>query len=334
MKALITGTTGFIGSHVFKTLCEKGMEVKCLVRKSSKVEQLKKEGAELAYGDLLDKDSLHDAIRGVDIIYHLAGEVYSTEDKNYHLNVIGTKNLLDACLSGNIKKFIYLSSIAAVGPNSGSGVVWDENSPCSPISPYGRSKYEAEQLLLETFRTHGLPVVIIRPPIVYGPRVSRSSRVFMFVHLINRGLYRAVGDGKNLISMCYVDNLIQGILLAGEKEGTEGKIYFIADEKPYTINEIAEAIAREEGVRLSSFHMPIWLANIMAVILSVPSKLLGFVSPLSLDKIREMTSNWVCNISKAERELGYRPITTFEQGIKKTVEWYSAYLKTAHKEQR
>jgi len=285
MKTLITGATGFIGNHVLKALCEKNLDVRCLVRESSKVEQLKKKDVELAYGDLLNRDSLRNATRGIDTIYHLAGEVYSTKDTNYHLNVIGTKNLIEACLADNIKKFVYLSSIAAVGPNTGRDVVWDEKSPCNPISPYGRSKYEAEKLLLQTFRANKFPVVIIRPPIVYGPGVSHSSRVFMFVHLINKGLYRAVGDGRNLISMCYVDNLVHGILLAGQKSAMAGEIYFIADERPYAINEIAEAIAREEGVRLSSFHVPIWLAKIMAIVLSVPSLLFGFVPPLTLDKI-------------------------------------------------
>jgi nucleoside-diphosphate-sugar epimerase len=334
MKILVTGATGFIGSHLLKTLCEKDMEVRCLVRSNSKVEPLKRKRLELVYGDLLKKDSLRNAIKHVDTIYHLAGEVYAAEDRNYHVNVIGTKNLLEVCLSDNIKKFIYVSSIAAVGPNTSRNVVWDENSPCNPISAYGRSKHEAEKLLLETFRIHTLPVAIIRPPIVYGPGVSISSRVFMFLNFIQRGLYRTIGDGKNLISLCYVDNLIHGILLAGEKQDTAGEIYFIADERPYTINEIAEAIAREEGVRLPSSHIPIWLADLMAVLLSVPSKVLGFVPPLSFGKIREMKSNWVCDISKAERELGYRPIMTFEQGIKKTVEWYSTYLKTENKEKQ
>jgi len=329
MRTLVTGATGFIGRHLVNTLYEKGSKIRCLVRGNSHVEHLKREGIELIYGDLSDKDTLQGAVKGIDIIYHLAGEVYSTKSNNYyHVNVIGAKNILESCLSEKIKKFVYLSSTSVTGPNPSRDILLNEKSPCHPITPYGESKYEAERLVLKFYEDHKLPVVIIRPPIVYGPGVSHSSRVFMFLRLIQKGLFRTIGDGNNLISLCYIDNLIHGIMLAGENKVVVGEIYYIADERPYTINEIAQAIAKEEGVKLSGSHIPIWLANILAVTLVIPAKLFGFVSPLSRNTVREVRSNWTCDISKAQRELGYRAIIRFEEGVKKTVEWYREYHKT------
>jgi nucleoside-diphosphate-sugar epimerase len=322
MKSLVTGATGFIGEHLVKALSAQGGEVRCLVRKGGKGERLSKKEIELYYGDLLDRDSLIEAVKGIKIVYHLAGEVYSPKDKDYSINIIGTKNLLEACLAEKIEKFVYLSSIAVVGPNPERNVRENETILCNPISPYGRSKYEAEKLVIETFKIHKLPVIIIRAPIVYGPGVSRSSRVFMFLQLINKGLYRTIGDGNNLISLCYIDNLIQGIMQAGGNNTVGGATYCIADERSYSMNEIAQVIAKEVGVQLPSSHMPIWLAIILAACSAVPAKLFGFIPPLSFDKIKEVKSNWVCDISMAKENLGYKPIIRFEEGIKKTVEWY------------
>lgn len=122
--------------------------------------------------------------------------------------------------------------------------------------------------------------------------------------------------------MCYTDNLIHGILLAAKSKGLEGEIYYIADERPYTINEIAKAVAREEGVKLSLSHIPIWVAATAAIILFIPAKLFGFVSPLSWMTIKEVRNTWTCDISKSQKELGYKPKIGFEEGVKRTVEWY------------
>jgi nucleoside-diphosphate-sugar epimerase len=323
MKVLVTGATGFVGQNLVKILHEEGHEIRCLVRGNSKVDPLKKIGVELAYGELLNKASLPSAVCGIDIVYHLAGEVYAKSAKKfYEVNCIGTKNLLESCVQIELKKFIYLSSIAASGPSPSKDTPVNEESPCTPISDYGRSKYEAEKLVLQYYKIHKLPTIIIRAPIVYGPWDNPSSRVYLFLHFIKKGLFRTVGDGNNLISMCYTDNLIHGILLAAKSKGLEGEIYYIADERPYTINEIAKAVAREEGVKLSLSHIPIWVAATAAIILFIPAKLFGFVSPLSWMTIKEVRNTWTCDISKSQKELGYKPKIGFEEGVKRTVEWY------------
>jgi len=323
MKTLVTGATGFIGTHLVKALVEKGRDVRCLVRKTSNTKKIEELGVELFYGDLLDKQSLQGAVKEIDIIYHLAGEVFASQKERYYqVNLGGLNNLLTSCLKKSVKKIIHFSSNSSVGPNPDRKTSVNEDTPCRPIVPYGKSKLEGEHAIRHFSKEYGLPTVIIRPPVIYGPGVSKSSRVFMFLSLINKGLFRVVGDGENLISLCYIDNLIHGVLLAEAEKKAEGETYFIADERPCSINEIAETIAKEEGKKLPKNHLPIWAANILSIGLMVPSKLFGFTSPLSRYTVTELKYNWFVDISKAKKDLGYKPIVNFNDGVRATVDWF------------
>jgi nucleoside-diphosphate-sugar epimerase len=320
---LVTGATGFIGTHLVKALVEKRRDVRCLVRKTSNTKKIETWDIELFYGDLLDKQSLEEAVKGIDIIYHLAGEVFASQrERYYQVNLDGLNNLLAACLKNSVRKIIHFSSNSSVGPNPDRKIPVNEDTPCRPIVPYGKSKLEGEYAIKHFSKEYGLPTVIIRPPVVYGPGVSQSSRVLTFLNLINKGLFRVVGDGENLISLCYIDNLIHGVLLAEAEKRSEGETYFFADERPYSINEIAETIAREEGKTLPKNHLPTWVAEILSISLMVPSKMFGFTSPLSRDTIKQLKYSWFVDISKAKKELGYRPIVNFNDGIRATVGWF------------
>jgi len=323
MKILVTGATGFIGTHLVKVLVEKGRDVRCLVRKTSNTKKIEAFNVELFYGDLLDKKSLEKALKGINIIYHLAGEVFTSQKGRYYqVNLGGLNNLLDACLKNSVRKIIHFSSSASVGPNLDRKVPVNEDTPCRPISPYSKSKLEGEHVIKKFSKEYGLPIVIIRPPVVYGPGISKSSRVLMFLNLINKGLFRIIGDGENLISLCYINNLIYGVLLAEAEKKAEGETYFIADERPYSINEIAETIAKEIGKKLPKNHLPVWAADIFSIGLMVPSKLFGFTSPLPRDVVKQLKYNWFVDISKAEKDLGYRPIANFKDGIRATIKWF------------
>jgi nucleoside-diphosphate-sugar epimerase len=323
MKTLITGATGFIGRHLVKALHEKNRAIKCLVRKSSQTSFLEQLDVELVYGDLADKDSLRTALHDTDIVYHAAGEVFALEAENYYtVNVSGVKNLLQACSNRSVRKFIHFSSCSATGPNPVRDIPVNEDSPCCPITPYGKSKLEGEKLIKEFSKQYNVPTVIIRPPLVYGPGVSQSSRVLMFLKLIHKGVFRIIGSGNNLVSLCNIDNLIHGLLLAEQEQRAEGEIYFLADARPYTVNEIAETIAKEEGKPLPIPHMPFWGANMLSIGLSLPSKLFGFTSPLTRNTVKELKNNWFVDIKKAQSQLGYQPIVELKDGVKKTVEWF------------
>jgi nucleoside-diphosphate-sugar epimerase len=328
MKTLVTGSTGFIGKHLVKALHDRGRQIKCLVRKTSRVNFLEQLGVELAYGDMNDIISLNKALQDVDIIYHAAGEVFATKEENYYqVNVAGLKNLLEACSHASVKKLIHFSSSSATGPNPQKNVSVTEYSPCHPITPYGISKLDGEKIIQQLSEQYHLPIIIIRPPLVYGPGVSQSSRVLMFLKLIHQGLFRTIGDGHNLVSLCYIDNLINGLLLAEAEKKAEGQIYFIADSRPYTVNEIAATIAQEQGKPIPTSHIPLWAASPLSMGLGILSRLFGFNSPLTRNTVQELKNSWFVDITKAQRDLGYQPRVELRDGVRKTVEWfYNEYL--------
>jgi len=323
MKVLLTGATGFIGNHLVEAFKKDGKDIRCLVRKDSKIGHCKQLGVELVYGDLLNKASLKEAFIGVDIIYHLAGKVFAHNDQDFFdINVTGTKNLLEVSVLNNIKKFIYFSSIAAVGPNMNGKTLLNEVSHCRPITAYGRSKYSAERLIKEFSYKYKLSSIIIRPPMVYGPGAQncRSSRLFQ---MIRRRNFFFIGDGRNIINTCYIDNLIHGILLLdAKKENFEVKIYCFADAEVLTLYDLVKMIAVEEGVKLSKIHVPILLAKYIAILSQGLSTLLNFTPLITVDTWKEVINNWNYDMTFTKKELGFIPKVKLIDGIKKTVLWY------------
>ena len=320
MKTLVTGATGFIGKHLVKTLVEKERDLRCLVRKTSDTQYLKNIGVELVYGELLNKDSLKNIAKDVDIVYHLAGEIYSQRSRDfYKVNFYGTKNLVGECFSKNIKKFVYLSSIAAVGPNQKLGILLDEQSPCRPLDPYGKSKLHAEKLLIRYFEQHAYPAVIIRAPTVYGP-LGKSKMMKKLVDRIYTGRFLMLGNGTNVRSMCYIDNLIQALIEAERSGRALGEIFFVADEKTYTYNEIFQTVAQEVGTILEKTQLPACLGSISGFLFKTFS-LMGFYS-IPLYMAWHMVLDMACDISKAKEQLHYIPRIGMKKGMKKTIKYY------------
>lgn len=323
MKTFVTGATGFIGKHLVKRLVEEGRDVKCLVRKTSNIESLEELKVEIIYGDLLDFALLEEVLRDteIDIIYHLGGAVYSRQSKTYRkVNVAGTHNLLKACCDQNrIRKFILVSSITAVGPQKQRQNILNEDTIPHPIPPYGVSKYESEKIALRYSKDYNLPLVIVRPPLIYGPEQSLDmTNIFK---KIEKGFFRIVGDGDFITSLCYIDNLIDGLLLIEKNSNSIGQVYFIADNKYYTFKEVAETISKELNVKLPNFKIPKWCGNVSGFLYQALHEMLG-VTSITLYSLKLMTLNFACDISKIRRELSYKPAVDFEEGIRRTVKWY------------
>jgi nucleoside-diphosphate-sugar epimerase len=302
VKTLVTGASGFIGKHLVRTLVEQGRDVRCLVRKTSDTQYLKDLGAELFYGDLLDKDSLKDIAKDVNIVYHLAGEIYSDRNKDfYRVNFSGTRNLVEVCRPEKVKKFIFLSSIAAVGPNRKRGFLLNEQSPCKPLDPYGKSKLQAEKLLFQHLKKNVFPIVIIRAPTVYGP-LGKSVILKKIVDKIHTGHFIMLGDGNNLRSMCYIDNLIQGLLAVERSTNSIGEVYFISDNKAYTYNEIFQKVTEQFGATLKLisvtglYYLPLYMAW-------------------------HMVLDSACDIKKAKERLNYKPSIETKEGIEKVLKY-------------
>jgi nucleoside-diphosphate-sugar epimerase len=325
VKALVTGSTGFIGSHLATALIEKDYRVTCLVRKTSDVSRLEKLGVEVAYGDMLDANSLINAVRGVDVVYHLVGvgDISAVSAKAYEeyrqINVLGTKNLLDACLSSGVGKLVHFSSLAAMGLIRKD--IIDEKTPCNPRGPYERSKYESEMVVLQYGEKEGLPATIIRPSMAYGPG-GMKSEVLKMCRMIRKHIFPIIGSGNARMGMVYVDNLVQGAILAGENRKSVGETYIVTDARSYSLNEVVQTIAAELKVKNPAIHIPIPLAKAGVSLIEMLSKVLGFTPPFSLWRLETATIDRVYSIAKAQDELGYKPPVSLEEGVPNTIKWY------------
>lgn len=212
MRVLITGATGFIGSHLAEIFHSNGHKVRCLIRRTSDLHWIRHLPNEYAYGDLFDRDALEAAVADVDHVYHLAGITKArTKEEYYRGNHLATKNLLATVLEHRpgLGRFVHVSSQAAVGPSSPGSPI-DEATPFHPITTYGRSKMEAEKECLRL--ADRLPITIVRPPAVYGPR---DKDVFEFFNTMSKGLQPMVGFGEKVVSLIHVRDLVDGIVLAG-----------------------------------------------------------------------------------------------------------------------
>ncbi len=322
IKCLVTGATGFIGSHLADSLLAKGYEVRCTVRKTSNLRWLKDKPVVLVEASLSNKDSLAEAVKDVDYIYHVAG---LTAAKNYDDflkgNRDGTVNLLNAAVdnSPNLKRFLHVSSQTASGPSPSKDSPVDEYSPCHPITSYGRSKRAAE-IEVEKFFDK-LPITIVRPPAVYGPRDTATFDIFK---AMKTGIASYIGFGKKYVSIVHSDDLVRGIILAAESEKSIREKYFIASEKFYSWAEINPIIANAMGKKkVLHLHLPHFLVLTVAAVSGFFGKFSAKPPVFNYEKgIDFIQEAWTCSVDKAVKELGYSQEVSLEEGMNQTAKWY------------
>ncbi len=319
-KALVTGANGFVGSHLVEGLLRNGYQVRCLVRKTSNLKWLSGLNVEYVYGDIADKNSLTGGVQGVDVVFHCAGLTKARSREEYFkANAEGTKNLVSVCLENNpgLKRLVYVSSQAAVGPGADEKPL-DEAAPCRPITYYGESKLEGEKIILENLSR--LPVTIVRPPAVYGPR---DSDMLGFFKAAKYGFRISFGFGQSFLSLVYVKDLVDGIILAAETPQSVGQTYFIADDRVYSWKEAFEIIARVLDKRTIPLRIPRSFVFSVAFIIQSFCALFGKAAVLNVQKAREITRRyWGLDVSKAKSQLGFSAKHDLAKGADKTVKWY------------
>jgi len=320
LKALVTGGTGFIGSHLTEALIRKGVQVRCLLRKTSDLKWLKGLPVEFVPGDCNEKASLAEAVKGVDWVFHLAGATKAIKEETYfEVNGLGTENLIQACLENNprIQKFIYISSQAAAGPSS-NGIDKKESDPCEPVSFYGRSKRRGEESILT--RAHKLPALILRPSAVYGPRDKDFLALFK---CLSRRIKPCLTGRQQRLSLCYVKDLVQGMLLALETQAKSGEIFFLSDGHDYRMEDVGDILAQAMGITALRIRIPERMVVGIACFSEYLSKMLGRPFLLNQDKAEEIVQKeWVCDITKARTLLGFEPRVPLSEGAGLTFEWY------------
>lgn len=319
MRVLVTGANGFLGSHLVEELLSRGQQVRGLVRRTSDLRWLEGLDLELAYGEVTDPASLPAAVREAQIVYHLAGVTKARSQPDYdRVNHQGTVNLLEACRQHHpgLEKFVLVSSLAAAGP-SAEGRLLRETDLCRPVSDYGRSKLLAEQAA--ALFMDRLPITVVRPPAIYGPR---DKDFLVYFGMLRRHLRPLLGWGERRLSICHVRDAAVGIILAGQSPRSAGQIYFISGQET-TWDELTRIMTAALKVRTLTVRVPLFAVHLAAFWAEMFAPLMREAPVLDRRKAREMSQRcWTCDWSKARDELGYRPSVPLLEGIRETVEWY------------
>jgi dihydroflavonol-4-reductase len=309
---LVTGGTGFVGSHLLDELASRGIAARALVRRPLP-ERLQGTSVEAFFGDLKTGSGLSEALRGVSGVIHLAGCTKALRRSDYYDgNVLSTKNLVEAAKRFGLR-FVHVSSLAAAGPGSG---VREDDQP-NPVSEYGRSKLQGEQGV----RAAIPGAVIIRPPVVYGPR---DTDVFQIFKSVAQGVSAEIAGGDRWLSWIYVKDLVLGLIASLESPAAAGRTYYLAHRKPATWGDLTGIAARAMGRPAPCvIRVPIGVARAVGACAELWSRCTGRPGIISRDKILEARfPAWTCDPSRAARDLGFEAPTSLEEGVTSTLAWY------------
>jgi nucleoside-diphosphate-sugar epimerase len=318
--ALVTGANGFVGSHLCQNLLANGYHVRGLVRATSNLQFIEKLNLELIYGDISNPLSLPPAVSGVDYIFHPAGLVRARNRETFfRVNQVGTRNLVESVLkhNTNLKRLVHISSQAAAGP-SDSLKPKTESDPPNPVSAYGDSKLASENEVLES--KDKIPVTIIRPPAVYGPR---DIDIYKFYKIAKLGINPRLGVEPHYVSLVHVADLVECIRMAAENDKAAGQTFFAANRDYYDIDHLIGIMADCMNSKTVDIAIPVGVARCLAFTIEKIFELLNKMPPLSRDKLNELAQKyWICSSDKAANLLGWTASVPIKKGIEETYKWY------------
>lgn len=311
---LVTGGTGFIGMHLLEKLVAKGEAMRALVRRT-RAPRWVPAGVETVYGDLASGAGLAEALRGADTVIHLAGVTKALRPEDYYTgNVRATEQLAHA-MAGRGMRLVHVSSLAAVGPATGGAPLAEDAEP-HPLSHYGKSKLDAERVV----RRLVPDAVIVRPPVVYGPR---DTDVFPLLKSISKGLVLEMAGGERWFSAIYVKDLVEGLLAAAGTPRAAGRVYFLAHAKPVSWRQLGASAARIMARTPRVVTVPFAVANAVGACAEVWARWRGKPGILSREKIAEARCMaWTCDTRHATQELGFVAPTSLDEGLAATLAWY------------
>lgn len=317
--ALVTGASGFVGSHLVEALVPRDWRVRCLVRRSSKLKWIPTDDVTLINGEIeTPGEGLDRAVRGVSVVFHLAGLTSAASDEAYTaVNVEGTRNVIDAMRrAAPDALLIFCSSLSAAGPAHRLRPVNETDEP-APISAYGRSKLAAEAIVRES----GLAHAIVRPPAVYGPRDADILAAF---RLALQGVALRVAPSGQRLSMIHAEDLARGLICAAEGEGRG--VYYMTDGMVHTWESVMAQVARAVGKIPRVISVPGGLADLVSRAERMRGILTGSKPLLTPDRALELSQlDWTCDDSFARLDLGYESSISLPDGMRMTAEWYRAH---------
>lgn len=321
MKILVTGGTGFTGSHLTRRLLQQGHQVVVLDNQPGLFyDELKRLGAQIHLGSVADRGLVFKVAAGCEVVHHLAAmfrRVNLPKKIYWDVNVEGTRYLLQAALQYGARKFIYCSTCGVHGDVKREPA--DENAPISPEDYYQYTKYEGEKVIPE-FLAKGLRIVTLRPTAIYGP--GDPERFFMLFKMVSKGRFLMFGNGQAHYHPVYIDNLVDAFELSAASGKGDGEPYLIGDEKYYTLNDLVMAIAEALGVSLKLRHFPFWPLWSAALACEIVYKPFRVDPPLFRRRVDWFRQNRAFSIDKARKELGYVPRVGLKEGLAQTATWY------------
>jgi nucleoside-diphosphate-sugar epimerase len=322
VRVLVTGATGFTGGHLARRLASGGDEVRALVRSPEAATDLVRHGIELAPGDLRERAALARAVRGVEVVYHIAAiyrQANVGADEYAAVNARAVGELIRAAASAGARRVVHCSTVGVHGDVQGPPA--NEDAPLGPGDVYQWTKLEGESAARATANETRIEVVIARPTGIYGPGDRRLLKLFRG---IARRRFVILGRGRIFYHLTYIDDLVEGFRLCATVPGAAGRTYILAGPEVTTLNDLADMIAQEAGVRPPRLHLPVWpfwLAGAACEALCAP---LGVEPPLYRRRVDFFTKSRAFDISRARQELGYTPQVGLREGIRRTLAWYRA----------
>ncbi len=318
-RVLITGGTGFVGSHLLETLAPHPFRLRALVRKADDAARLSARGVECIRGDMSDTAALTRAVADVDVVFHIAAVTKAPTGAVYErVNGQGTRALIAAIRATPScpRRFVYLSSLAAVGPARDGKPVRVDDQP-RPLTAYGRSKLAGElacrALMNET------EVVILRAPVVYGPR---DRDFFLLFQLAMRGILLMPRGVEGLLQLIHVHDLVDALIRAATLAKVAG-IYHIAEARSYSRAELVVGIARALRRPVRTVRVPHWLVRLAASCSELGATMRGRTTIFNRDKVQELLApGWLCETAAARQDLSFEARIPLSEGLTCTVAWY------------
>lgn len=319
MTALVTGATGFVGSHVLDELVRRGEKVRALVRDAHASAELYRRGIEAIYGDVRDSDCLRRAVRGVAAVYHCAaavGRQYSKKEIEA-TNLHGVRQLLDVVKEVQGGRVVLLSSVNVLGTRNLNNV--NEDTPCCPSKDAAADvKIEMEQLAAKYHQDRQCDLVVLRPGLIYGPRDTRNLP--RIAAAVRTRKFRYVGSTQNVVPIVHVSDVVQAMLVAAQRPAAGGRVYHITDGSRTTTALLVAQVHEQLGMRERQRVMAYWLAQTICV----TNELLGRTGLLSRSMLRFLGTSRFVDIRRARDELGYSPQVTYKVGIADAMRWMEA----------
>jgi nucleoside-diphosphate-sugar epimerase len=319
VKALVTGATGFTGGHLARHLLAAGDDVRVLVRDASRATTLAAAGAEVVTGDLTDVDSVRRAVQGCDVVYNIAAlyrEAGLPVASYRAVNAEAVAALVEAAAAARVRRVVHCSTVGVHGDIEGPPA--DEDAPLAPGDVYQETKVLGERLAREAAARAGIELVIVRPTGIYGPG---DRRLFKMFGQMARGTFVMLGSGANYYHLTYIDDLCAGFRLAGTVPAAAGRTYILGGGDLGTLGQIvaltAELAGRKPRLRLPVW--PVWLAGALCELVCAP---LRIQPPIYRRRVDFFRKSRAFDISRARTELGFAPVVTMREGIRRTLEWY------------